>query len=293
MIPIRVKKVDVLGIKIDAITMPEALNKVEELARDKEGHYIVTPNPEFVMQSLKDGGFREIVNKADLAFADGVGILWAAKYLSIPLIKFKPLIKFQAWMQLFFSGIGIVLFPKTLTSVIPERITGVDMVWEISKLSSKRDFSIFLLGAAPGVAYETSRKLQLLYPKLQIADVMAGPPHESENQVINRIKQVKPNFIFLAFPAKDQLLWMQKYAKELSAVIMGIGGAFDFIAEATALNAPDNDKSKAKRAPMFLQKRGLEWLWRYFTQPWRKTRIKIATIDFIKTVMAYKLAQYK
>ena len=122
---------------------------------------------------------------------------------------------------------------------------------------------------------------------------MAGPPHESEGQVINRIKQLKPNFIFLAFPAKAQLLWMQKYAQELSAVMMGIGGAFDFIAEATALNAPDNNTSKARRAPEFLQNRGLEWLWRYFTQPWRKTRIKTATIDFIKTVIAYKLAHYK
>lgn len=287
------KKIDVLGIKIDAVTMPQALSRVEELARDKKGHYIVTPNPEFIMQSLKDGEFREIVNKADLAFADGVGVLWAAKYLSLPLIKIKPLIKLHAWIQLFFSGISIILFPKILTSVIPERITGVDMVWEISKLSSKRGFSVFLLGAAPGVAYEASRKLQLLYPGLQIADVMAGPPHESEEQVINRIKQMKPNFIFLAFPAKDQLLWMQKYAQELSAVMMGIGGAFDFIAEATALNAPSNDTSKARRAPEFLQNRGLEWLWRYFTQPWRKTRIKTATIDFIKTVMAYKLAHYK
>lgn len=287
------KKIDVLGIKIDALTMSQALKQVEELAQDKRGHYIVTPNPEFVMQSLKDGKFREIVNKADLAFADGVGILWAAKYLSMPLIKIKPLIKFQAWGQLFFSGISIVLFPKNLTSVIPERITGVDMIWEISKLSSRKGLSVFLLGAAPGVAYETSRKLQLLYPGLQIADVMAGPPHESEEQVINRIKQVKPNFIFLAFPAKDQLLWMQKYAQELSAVMMGIGGAFDFIAETTAINAPEGDKSKARRAPEFLQSRGLEWLWRYFTQPWRKDRIKTATIEFMKTVLAYKLARYK
>ncbi len=287
------KKVDVLGVEIDALTMPEALRMAEELALDKKGHYIVTPNPEFVMQSLNDGEFREIVNNADLAFADGVGILWAAKYLSLPLIKIKPLIKLQAWIQLFFSGISVVLFPKILTSVIPERITGVDMVWEISKLSSERGFSIFLLGAGPGVAYEASRKLQLLYPGLQIADVMAGPPHESEEQVIDRIKQVKPNFIFLAFPAKDQLYWMKKYAQELSAVMMGIGGAFDFIAEASAINAPSDDNSKAKRAPEFLQDRGLEWLWRYFTQPWRKARIKTATIDFIKTVLAYKLAQYK
>ncbi len=284
-------KVDVLGIQISAVTMPQALNRIEKLARDRKGHYIVTPNPEFVMQSLSDGKFREIINKADLALADGVGILWAAKYLSIPLSSYKPLAHLQAYVQLFFSAVGIVLFPESLLSIIPERITGVDMVWEISKLSAQKGFSIFLLGAAPGVAYETSRKLQLLYPKLQIADVMAGPPHESERQVIEQINRVKPHFIFLAFPAKEQLEWMEKYTHKLHGVMMGIGGAFDFIAEATAINAPVKD-SKARRAPKFLQSRGLEWLWRYFTQPWRKQRIKTATIEFMKTVLAYKLARH-
>jgi len=285
------EKVDVLGIQISAITLPQALNQIEKLSRDKKGHYIVTPNPEFVMQALGDGRFREIINKADLSLADGVGILWATRYLSIPLSSYKPLARLQAYIQLFFSAIGIVLFPKSLLSVIPERITGVDMVWEISKLSAQKGFSIFLLGAAPGVAYEASRKLQLLYPHLQIADVMAGPPHESEEQVINRIKQIKPDFIFLALTAKKQLDWMEKYAHELHGVMMGIGGAFDFIVEAAAINAPVGDKSKARRAPEFLQRRGLEWLWRYFTQPWRKDRIKTATVEFMKTVLAYKLAR--
>jgi len=285
------KKVDVLGVKISALTMPQALEQVANLAKDGKGHYIVTPNAEFVMRAFKDDGFREIINQADLAFADGVGPIWAAKYLAIPLVKFAPLARAQAWIQLFITGAIIVLFPKSLTTVIPERISGADMVWEISKLSAERGFSVFLLGAAPGVAYEASRKLQFLYPKLKIADVMVGPPHESEKDVINRIKQVKPNFIFLAFPTEEQLRWMKKYAHELRGVMIGIGGAFDFIAEAAAINAPAGDTSKAKRAPEFMQNRGLEWLWRYFTQPWRKDRIKTATIDFMKTVLAYKLAR--
>ena len=286
------KKIDVLGVQISALTMPQALREIEGLVKDRKGHYIVTPNPEFIMQALKDGNFREIVNNADLALADGVGVLWAAKYLSIPLSSFKPLARAQAWVQLFLTGINIVLFPKALTSVIPERITGVDMVWEISKLAADKGLSVFLLGAAPGVAYDASRKLQLLYPKLKIADVMAGSPHESEKEVISRIQQVKPHFIFLAFPATEQLRWMQKYSNEFkNTVMMGIGGAFDFIAEATALNAPTKESKKAKRAPKFLQDRGLEWFWRYLTQPWRKDRIRTATIEFMKTVLNYKLAK--
>jgi exopolysaccharide biosynthesis WecB/TagA/CpsF family protein len=243
------------------------------------------------MQALKDGSFREVINGSDLALADGIGILWAAYYLSIPISTFAPLAKMQTIVQLFLTGLSIVLNPKMLTKVIPERITGADMLWEISKLASERSWSIFLLGAAPGVAYEASRKLQLLYPALQIADVMPGPPYESEEEVIARIHLVKPRFIFLAFPAKEQLRWMKTYAGSLGGVtMMGIGGAFDFIAEATPLNSPVKD-SKAKRAPKWLQDRGLEWMWRYLIQPWRRARIKTATIDFMKTVKAYKLAR--
>ena len=285
------KRIDVLGVQISAVTTPEALNRVADLVKDKKDHYIVTPNPEFVMQALKDGGFREVINRADMALADGIGILWAAYYLSIPIGSFLPLTKVQTVIQLFLTGLSIVLNPKMLTKVIPERITGADMLWEISKLASERGWNIFLLGAAPGVAYEASRKLQLLYPELKVADVMPGPPYESEAEVIARIRLVKPKFVFLAFPAREQLRWMQTYTGKLGGVtMMGIGGAFDFIAEATPLNSPVKD-SKARRAPKWLQDRGLEWLWRYLIQPWRRERIKTATIDFMKTVKAYKLAR--
>lgn len=285
------KRVDILGVQIDALTMPQALRRVEELARDRQSHYIVTPNPEFIMQALKDGKFREVVNNADLALADGIGILWAAKFLSIPLSQAAWLAHIQAWMQLFIIGVGVVIYPKWLTSVIPERVTGVDMLWEISKLSSEKSLSIFLLGAAPGVAYEVSRKLQLLYPRLQIVEVMAGPPYEPEAEVVRRIKTVKPHFVFLAFPATEQLRWMKEYTPQLDrGVLMGIGGAFDFIVRATAINAPTGI-SRAIRAPRFLQQRGLEWVWRYFTQPWRKERIRAATVEFMRTVLDYKLAR--
>jgi len=285
-------KVDVLGVNIDALTLPQALKRVEELVKDRHSHYIVTPNPEFIMQSLSDGQFREIINHADLALADGVGVLWAAKYLSVPLSRWQPLAQLQAYVQMVIIGAGVVLWPKLLNDIIPERITGVDMVWEMSKFASERGWRIFLLGAAPGVAYEASRKLQLLYPKLQVADVMAGPPYEAEAEVLERIRQVKPHVIFLAFPAPEQLRWMSQNIRLLdNVVMMGIGGAFDFIAEAGAINAPQGDTTVAKRAPDLMQKRGLEWLWRYFTQPWRKQRIKTATFDFILTVVRYKLAR--
>ena len=285
------KTVDILGVKIDTLTAVEALNYIADLAATGSSHYIVTPNPEFIMQSLQDTEFREIVNAADLALPDGVGILWAAKYLSLPLYKWRPLAWVQAYWQWWCIGARIVIQPKALIDVIPERVAGADMVWEISKLAAERGWSIFLLGGAPGVAQEAGKCLQWLYPNLQIVGITAGPPYESEEQVVQHIKETQPKFIFLAFTAPKQLYWMKTYTQRLNGTVMiGIGGALDFIAGGVAINAPEGETKPARRAPVWLQKRGLEWLWRYFTQPWRRARIKTATIDFMEKVVEFKLS---
>lgn len=285
------KTVEILGTKVDTFTAPQALDYIVQLAEDGKGHYIVTPNPEFVMQSLNDTEFREIINRADLSLPDGVGILWAAKYLALPISRYRWWACLQAYGQLISTGIEIVLRPKSLLAVIPERVTGADMIWEMSKLAAEHSWSIFLVGGAPGVARETADRLKLIYPQLKIAGVVTGPPYESESEVINQIKTNQPKFVFLAFTAKEQLRWMREYAAQLPGIMMGVGGAFDFIAGTVAINAPMGSLRPAHRAPRWLQIRGLEWLWRYCTQPWRRARIKIATVGFISQVLRDKLSR--
>ena len=284
------KTVDILGINIDTFTTVEALEYIAQLANDSQGHYIVTPNPEFVMQSLKDTNFRDTVNKADLALPDGIGILWAASYLAMPLSRFRPLAVVQAYWEWIATGLGILINPKSLTNVISERITGADMIWELSKLAAKQNWSIFLLGAAPGVAQQSAERLQWLYPTLQITGAMAGPPYDQAEEIIQRIQETKPKFVFLALTAPKQLQWIQTYAQELPGVIiMGIGGALDFIAGGVALNE-DAAGRPARRAPEWMQNRGLEWLWRFINQPRRWKRMFTAVFSFSLQVVRYKLA---
>lgn len=287
------KTVDILGIKVDTFTAVESLDYMAELAQDGRSHYIVTPNPEFIMQSLTDDDFRQVVNGADLALPDGTGILWAAKYLALPMAHWRPLGYLQAYWQWWCTGLTVIMCPRVLSEIIPERVTGADMVWELSKLATQKGWSIFLLGSAKGVAKASAERLQWLYPNLSVAGAIAGPPYESEEEVIAQIKSAKPKFIFLAFPAPEQLRWMHTYINQLDGAIMiGVGGALDFIAGGVALNAPQGTSRPAQRAPMWLQKRGLEWLWRYLTQPWRRARIKTATIDFMGKVVKSKLATH-
>jgi N-acetylglucosaminyldiphosphoundecaprenol N-acetyl-beta-D-mannosaminyltransferase len=285
----KISTVDVLGVKVHRLAMPQALSAVTDLIRSKQNHYIVTPNPEMIMYAQKYPWFKEVINGASLSLADGAGIRWAAKYLSLPLIKIPVIKEIQDALQWTFTGAATIFFPSYL-DVVPERITGADMVWEISKLASERDYRIFLLGAGPGVALTAARILQQMYPRLNVVEVMVGPPYESEDEVLRAIKQTKPQIIFLAFPAAGQMKWIRDVLPKLNDTIaMGIGGALDFIAGASAINAEATNDNPAVRAPIWMQNHGLEWLWRFFTQPWRKDRVKTATIDFMRQVRRSRL----
>ena len=280
----------ILDTKINRLTMPAALQTVEKLVGDKANHYIVTPNPEMLMYARDHQWFRDILNQASLSLADGAGIVWAAKYLSLSLIRIPGIKQVQELIQYLFTGAASLFFPKYL-NVVPERITGADMVWEISKLAAKRDWKVFLLGAGPGVALKAAQIMQQMYPKLNVVEVMVGPPYETEDEVIRVIKQTKPQIIFLAFPAAGQMKWIRDQLPKLdNTVVMGIGGALDFIAGTAAINAEATSENPARRAPVWMQQHSLEWLWRLITQPWRKDRVKTALIKFMTVVRRAKLS---
>lgn len=283
------KVVTILGVKVHAIRLTEALQAITHMIRSSKNHYIVTPNPEMVMYAQKHEWFKEVLNNASMSLVDGVGLIWAAKYLSLPLTRTPVLRQIQEFWQWIITGAAVVLAPHKL-NVIPEHLRGSDMVWEIAKLASERNYRIFLLGAGPGVALKAARVMQELYPKLNVVEVMVGPPYEDEVDVIQSIQQTKPQIIFLAYPADKQMQWMREMLPQLSGVIaVGIGGALDFIVQGTAVNASVKN-SPAIRAPKWVQKIELEWLWRLFTQSWRKDRIKTATVDFMRLVRRARMA---
>ncbi len=283
----KLKVANILGVNVHRLKVPVAIRVINELATDGRNHYIVTPNPEMVMYARNHDWFRDVINNADLSLADGVGLRWAAKYLSLPLTPVPVIGHLIDLMHWVWTGASVVLSPKSL-NIIPERITGADMLWEITKLSHEKGYGVFLLGAGPGVALSAARIMQTLYPRLNVVEVMVGPPYEEQEEVIRRIQQTNPQFVFLAFPAPEQMRWFKEELPKLSGVTaMGIGGALDFIVGGTAMNSGEQS-SPAKRAPEWMQTHGLEWLYRFFTQPWRKGRIKNATVDFIDAVTAYK-----
>lgn len=178
------------------------------------------------------------------------------------------------------DGVGLLLGARILGTPLKERVTGVDTVLRVAALAAERGYRLYLLGAAPGVAEEAAARLMQAYPGLRIAGTYAGSPApEEEDAIVARVTAAAPDVLFVAYGAPKQDLWIARNLGRLGVpVAMGIGGAFDFIA------------GRAKRAPLWMQRMGLEWLHRLIHQPWRWRRM-LALPRFLFTVIADRLTR--
>lgn len=274
------EKIKILGVNFDKITSKEALEKISEWLSPgfhlKKKHFIVTPNPEFLITAQKDEKFRRILNKASLSIPDGTGILWAAKFKSISKEEDSKLKKFSKWLV---SLSMIPVSKRYLKTEFPERVTGVDLMKSICKLAAEKESKVFLLGAKKGVAEIATEKLIKKNPNLQIVGTYAGTPKiKHEKKIVRLINRVKPDILFVAYGAPAQEKWINRNYKKIDSLrlAIGVGGAFDFIA------------GTKKRAPVSMQKTGLEWLYRLYKQPSRAKRIFNATIKFPIKVLSKK-----
>jgi len=272
-------KVDILGIKIDALTKQETADKLSGFLSSQKNNFIITANPELLLKCWKNSRLAETVALADLVTADGIGLMWAAKFLTRP-----PRSLFISVIDAYLSALIISINPNFYKSIIPERITGSDLTEKICELALKNNQSIYLLGGEEGIAQKASDKLKEKYPGLKISGAVSGPKNISDiskeeiDYLIEQIKQAQPDILLVAYGAPKQELWLAENLKKIPSVKigLGIGGVFDFYA------------GLVKRAPRIYQELGLEWLWRLFHQPWRAFRIFNATFGFIYTLAKLK-----
>lgn len=194
----------VLGVRVDRLSQPQTLDAIEQMIEQRRANHdmsckqVVTVNPEFVMAAQHDAVFRQCINQAALVAADGMGVVWATRYLRTPA---------------------------------PERVTGTDLVAELARRCALKGYRLYLLGAAPGVAELAGERLLQQAPGLQIAGVYAGSPAaEEEDAIIERIQSAQTDVLCVAYGAPAQELWIRRNLSRLPvAVAMGVGGAFDFL----------------------------------------------------------------
>lgn len=221
----------ILDVPVHRVTVDETIRLVRRFLHEPHLHQIATVNPEFVMVAQQDQTFRQILLQADLCVPDGIGLVYASRWLG---------------------------------RALPERVAGSELVYHLAALAAREECSLFLLGAAPGVAEEAAAILRQRYPSLTISGTYAGSPDPAENEaIVRRINDSKAGMLFVAYGAPRQDKWIARNRAALSTVrvAMGVGGSLDFIT------------GRAVRAPRWVQNLGLEWLHRLYREPWRWRRM--------------------
>jgi N-acetylglucosaminyldiphosphoundecaprenol N-acetyl-beta-D-mannosaminyltransferase len=247
------KTVDVLGVKIDAITKEEILERLSVLMEQKNKSILATVNSEFIIKTKEDLEFRKILNdESKINLADGIGVLWSAKFLQSK--KINPMFTIFKW---FGYILLIPFFPKYFRQPIPERISGADFIWDIARFAAKNKYKIFLAGGAPTIAERTALILQTEIPELRIAGIHSGKASDVI-EIVTAINKSHADILILAYGAPKQEKWLSENLKKTNCRLgIGLGGTFDFVA------------GERLRAPKFIQDIGLEWFFRLIQEPSR------------------------
>ncbi len=255
-----------LGVKISEVDLEKAREKVREFLGSSNQHKIFTPNPEMIVKAQKDKYFQDVLNSGDLNLCDGK---------------------------------GLEMFTKI------KRIPGIDFMLEVCKIAAEKGTGVYLLGSGRDeVVKKTAENLQKQFPGLKIVGYDKGPVIEenchsehircvqcklreeslsnsfghgslvgaslARDDTVAKINACNPDILFVAFGMGKQEKWIHENLSKMPSVkiAMGVGGSFDYIS------------GKAKRAPLFLRKVGLEWMYRLFKQSSRIWRILNATVRF-------------
>jgi len=222
-----------LNVSLQPLGMSEVMARLGEFVDSSKPHQVVTVNLDFIRIARSDPAFRVAIDEADLAIADGMPLVWLS------------------W-----------LFGPAL----PERIAGIDLVDQAAALACRRGYSVFLLGAAPGVATLAAEELTRRHGQLRIAGTYAPPMGAFEGredaEIVSRVRLARPDMLFVAFGAPRQDTWIHDHLDALQVPLcIGVGGSFNFLA------------GRQPRAPLWMQRSGLEWAHRLVHEPrrlWRR-----------------------
>lgn len=222
------KTVDILGVRVASSHMDEVLGILQKKMTQKtydRPFFVVTVNPEFLVQAGEDKEFKKILNEADLAIADGAGLKLAG---------------------------------------VKEIIPGRKLVEELLGLKLK----IFYLGGRNGVSEFMAKKYG--------GEFAEGERNEENLEIIKKINEYRPDLLLVAYGAPWQEKWIYRHLEEIKAkVVTGVGGAFDYLV------------GRSKIPPDWVNRAGLEWLWRLVHEPWRWKR-QLRLVKFVGLVVLDK-----
>ena len=234
----------IMDIRVYALTMKEVLHWAQEAVDSGKPHMIATANAEMIMNAQSDKELGKILNQADMVVADGAGVLWAGETLGTPF---------------------------------PERVTGADLSVELLEIAAQKDWKVYFLGGAPGVAQKAAETFMASHGAFSLVGCHDGYFDAcEEKKIIADIKQSGAQLLLVGLGVPKQEKWIFHHRSELGPVLaMGIGGVFDVMS------------GNLKRAPLWMQKNRLEWAYRLYLQPSRIGRM-MAIPRFMRAVKKWK-----
>lgn len=245
-------RIKLLNFEIDNVDMKEALNIIEELITKRDASYVVTPNVDHIVRLENDTDFIKIYDEADLILADGMPLIWMSKLLKVPL---------------------------------KEKVSGSDLFPLLCKIAGEKGYKVFLLGAAEGVARKAAENLKEKYENLKVVGCYS-PSYGFENDkkelnyIIETVKLAKPDILVVGLGSPKQEKFIYNYRKKMDVPIsLALGASIDF------------EAGNVKRAPKWMQKKGLEWFYRLIKEP--KRMYKRYLIDDIKIFKIFFKYKYK
>lgn len=259
----------ILGTRIDCLTTDTVMDNITQAISQKTPITLATLNPEILVYAYHHPNYQSILNQSDINLADGVGVVAAAQFQTLPD---KTLIN---WLKIL---IGIITRQTQKKSPLTQ-ISGDQLTKELLETANQNQLSIYFLGASPQTQQKLQTRIADTYPKIK-AFHNAGPDniqHVSEqlkHKLVETINQSQADILLVAYGAPKQETWLYQHRSKLTPTIrIGVGGTFDDLAGITTPTPP------------LIRRFGLRWLWRLVTQPRRWHRIYTATFRFSQLVL--------
>lgn len=236
-------RIKFMNICIDNLTMSETLNEIDKLIQKKICSYVVTPNVDHIVRLEKDEELQKVYKNASLILTDGKPLIWISKWYKTP---------------------------------IKEKISGSDLFPKVCELAANKNYTMYLLGAAEGVADTAAKNLMKKYPGLNVVGTYSPPFGFEKNEqemikIKTQIQEVHPDILIVGLGCPKQEKFMYYHCKELGVPIsFGLGASIDF------------EAGNIKRAPKWMSNHGLEWLYRFSKEP--KRLFKRYFVDDLKII---------
>jgi N-acetylglucosaminyldiphosphoundecaprenol N-acetyl-beta-D-mannosaminyltransferase len=251
----KVPRANILGVGVSALNMAMALEIIEGWIERREPHYVCVTGVHGVMESQRDEELRRIHNRAGLVTPDGMPLVWLSRL----------------------QGFHHV-----------ERVYGPDLMLALCERSAAKGYRHFFYGGAEGVPEQLASVLQKRFPGLQVAGTFSPPfrslTADEDDRIVQMINAAAPDIVWVGLSTPKQERWMAGHRERLTApVLIGVGAAFDFLT------------GRKPQAPRWMQRAGLEWLFRLLTEPrrlWRRYLINNPLFVALVVLQALGVRRY-